>query len=86
VPGSEAGLLLATAGAFARCSMRAHGLPLRPLTRDELQDLIDYADDRVDHAYRHGRIGWISAFRVATWLARPACRDGIVVRGHAILM
>lgn len=38
----------------------------RPLTRDELQDLFDYADDRVDHAHRHGRKGWISAFRVAT--------------------
>lgn len=38
----------------------------RPLTRDELQDLFDYADDRVDHALKQGRKGWISAFRIAT--------------------
>jgi integrase/recombinase XerC len=38
----------------------------RPLTRDELQDLFDFADDRVDEARRLGRKGWLSAFRTAT--------------------
>jgi len=38
----------------------------RPLTRDELQDLFDYANDLVDHARKLGRKGWISAFRTAT--------------------
>lgn len=38
----------------------------RPLTRDELQDLFDYADDRVERALKLGRKGWVSAFRTAT--------------------
>jgi integrase/recombinase XerC len=38
----------------------------RPLTRDELQDLFDYADDRVERAQRLGRKGWVSAFRIST--------------------
>lgn len=38
----------------------------RPLTRNELQNLFDFADDRVEQAQRLGRKGWLSAFRVAT--------------------
>jgi integrase len=38
----------------------------RPLTRNELQDLFDYADDRVERAQRLGRKGWVPAFRIST--------------------
>lgn len=38
----------------------------RPLTRDELQDLFDYADDKAARARQQGRKGWLSAFRTAT--------------------
>lgn len=40
----------------------------RPLTRSELQDLFDYADERVETAQRLGRKGWVSAFRIATMI------------------
>lgn len=38
----------------------------RPLTRDELQALLDHADTRVERIRRLGRKGWLSAFRDAT--------------------
>lgn len=38
----------------------------RPFTRDELQLLFDYADERVDRTRRLGRKGWLAAFRDAT--------------------
>lgn len=38
----------------------------RPLARVELQDLSDYADDRVDHARKLVCKGWLSAFRITT--------------------
>ena len=40
----------------------------RPLTRGELQDLFDYADERVGDAERLGRKGWLAAFRDAVLL------------------
>jgi integrase/recombinase XerC len=45
----------------------ANGRPSkRALTRAELQDLFDYADDRVDRVRAAGRKGWLAAFRDAT--------------------
>ena len=38
----------------------------RPMTREELQQFFDYADDRVDQAVRSGRKGAVSAYRDAT--------------------
>lgn len=38
----------------------------RPLTREELQRLFDYADEQVDHALRLGRKGALAAYRDAT--------------------
>jgi integrase/recombinase XerC len=38
----------------------------RALTRDELQDLFDHADERVDQIRAAGRKGWLAAFRDAT--------------------
>jgi site-specific recombinase XerD len=38
----------------------------RPLTRDEVQLLFDYADDRVERAIRAGRKGALAAYRDAT--------------------
>jgi integrase/recombinase XerC len=38
----------------------------RPMTREELQRFLDYADDRVDRAIRLGRKGALSAYRDAT--------------------
>jgi len=38
----------------------------RPLSRDELQRLFDYADDRVERAVRLGRKGALAAYRDAT--------------------
>jgi site-specific recombinase XerD len=38
----------------------------RPLTREELQRLFDYADERVDKAARSGRKGALTAYRDAT--------------------
>lgn len=38
----------------------------RPMTREELQRLFDYADDRVEQAIRLGRKGALSAYRDAT--------------------
>lgn len=38
----------------------------RPVTREELQRLFDYADDRVDRAVRLGRKGALTAYRDAT--------------------
>ncbi|MFF5038065.1 tyrosine-type recombinase/integrase [Nocardia salmonicida] len=40
----------------------------RPLTRTELQRLLDYADDRVERAVRLGRKGALTAYRDATVL------------------
>lgn len=40
----------------------------RPLTREELQELFDAADARIDHVRRRGRKGWLAAFRDATLL------------------
>lgn len=40
----------------------------RPLTRQEVQDLFDYADEQVDRAARSGRKGALSAYRDATVL------------------
>lgn len=40
----------------------------RPLTRDEVQRLFDYADDRVERAVRLGRKGALAAYRDATVL------------------
>lgn len=40
----------------------------RPLTREELQQLFDYADSRVDEAIRQGRKGALTAYRDATLL------------------
>lgn len=37
----------------------------RPFTRRELQDLFDYADERVGEVRRRGRKGWLPAFRDA---------------------
>lgn len=37
----------------------------RPFTRRELQTFLDYADDRVEVARKHGRKGWLAAFRDA---------------------
>ncbi|WP_405494542.1 hypothetical protein [Nocardia sp. NBC_00511] len=43
------------------------GLPeRRPMTRNEIQTLLDYADDQVDRAVRHGRKGALAAYRDAT--------------------
>jgi integrase/recombinase XerC len=41
---------------------------VRPLTREEVQRLFDYADDQVEVARRLGRKGWFAAWRDATWL------------------
>jgi len=41
---------------------------VRPFTRQELQRLFDYADDRVAHLSGSGRKGWLAAFRDATIL------------------
>lgn len=38
----------------------------RPMTREELQMLFDYADDRVEQAVRRGRKGALTAYRDAT--------------------
>jgi integrase/recombinase XerC len=38
----------------------------RALTRQELQALFDFADERVERARRLGRKGWVAAFRDAT--------------------
>lgn len=38
----------------------------RPLSRAELQRFFDYCDERVEHAGRSGRKGWLAAFRDAT--------------------
>jgi len=38
---------------------------VRPLTRQEIQLLFDFADDRVEAAQRSGRKGWLSAWRDA---------------------
>ncbi|MGH3854839.1 MAG: tyrosine-type recombinase/integrase [Pseudonocardiaceae bacterium] len=38
----------------------------RPMTRDELQEFFDYADDRVDRAMQQGRKGALTAYRDAT--------------------
>lgn len=40
----------------------------RPLTREELQQLFDYADSRVDEAIRQGRKGALTAYRDTTLL------------------
>lgn len=40
----------------------------RPLTRAELQDLFDLADEKVAKVRRLGRKGWLTAFRDATLL------------------
>jgi site-specific recombinase XerD len=40
----------------------------RPLTRGELQDLFDRADERVVEIRKRGRKGWLAAFRDATLL------------------
>jgi len=40
----------------------------RPLSRNELQDLFDYADEQVAMAERLGRKGWLAAFRDAVLL------------------
>lgn len=40
----------------------------RPLTRTELQNLFDYADDQVVAAERLGKKGWLAAFRDAALL------------------
>lgn len=40
----------------------------RALTRRELQDLFDYADERVAHARERGRKGWLTALRDAAAL------------------
>jgi site-specific recombinase XerD len=37
----------------------------RPFSREELQRFFDYCDDRVAHAQRAGRKGWLAAFRDA---------------------
>ena len=37
----------------------------RPLSRRELQDFFNHADDQVDRARRLGRKGWVAAFRDA---------------------
>jgi integrase/recombinase XerC len=39
---------------------------VRALTRRELQDFFNYADDQVAHARARGRKGWLTAFRDAT--------------------
>lgn len=39
---------------------------VRALTRRELQDFFDYADDQVARARARGRKGWLTAFRDAT--------------------
>jgi integrase/recombinase XerC len=39
---------------------------VRPLTRGELQQLFDYADERVDAARSSKRKGWLTCFRDAT--------------------
>jgi hypothetical protein len=54
-----------------------------PLHLDELQDLFDYADDRVDHARKQGCKGWISAFRTAS--ARPLALPRTIHRSTAPL-
>ncbi len=41
---------------------------VRPLTREEVQLLFDYADDQVEVARRLGRKGWQAAWRGAVWL------------------
>jgi site-specific recombinase XerD len=38
----------------------------RPMTREELQRFLDYADDRVEQAVRSGRKGALAAYRDAT--------------------
>lgn len=38
----------------------------RPLTRKEVQRLLDYADDQVNRAIKHGRKGALTAYRDAT--------------------
>jgi len=38
----------------------------RPLSREELQRFLDYADDQVDRAARTGRKGALAAYRDAT--------------------
>src|SRR5680860_1266644 len=38
----------------------------RPLSREELQRFLDYADDQVDRAARSGRKGALAAYRDAT--------------------
>ncbi|MEU8927525.1 tyrosine-type recombinase/integrase [Kitasatospora sp. NPDC048545] len=38
----------------------------RPMTREEVQTLFDYADDRVEEAVRRGRKGALTAYRDAT--------------------
>lgn len=38
----------------------------RPMTREEVQLLLDHADDQVDHAIRLGRKGALAAYRDAT--------------------
>ncbi|RYE39902.1 MAG: site-specific integrase [Hyphomicrobiales bacterium] len=40
----------------------------RPLSRDEVQRLLDHADDRVEHAVRLGRKGALTSYRDATVL------------------
>ena len=40
----------------------------RALTKRELQDLFDYADERVDRARERGRKGWLTALRDAAAL------------------
>ena len=40
----------------------------RPLTKEELQQLFDFADSRVDEAVRQGRKGALAAYRDATLL------------------
>lgn len=39
---------------------------VRPLSRTELQEFFDYADDLVDRARSSGRKGWLTLFRDAT--------------------
>ncbi|WP_245976402.1 tyrosine-type recombinase/integrase [Amycolatopsis palatopharyngis] len=51
----------------ARHTALYEGRPeVRALSRQELQNFFDFADDRVVHARKQGRKGWLTAFRDAT--------------------
>ncbi len=56
----------------------------RPLTRAELQQLFDVADDKVTEIARSGRKGWLAAFRDAT-LIKVAYAWGLRRREVAML-